>query len=950
MVGLGTPNPNHPRAGSCRISHYSAGFTQFRVSRNPWSQSFGVGGLLSAGGCSCLIVQPRVGPPGGVPVSNAILVVVVGIVWPTGCFRVVVVLVLASSLVVPAGSVAAQGGFSDLGEAGSHRAGVEGLAERGVLEGTLCAPEEFCPGDLLARWVMAVWLVRVLDGTDPVGSGSRFADVGSDEWWAPYVERLAELGVTTGCATGPARYCPHDSVTRAQMATFLTLALDLGAASSFGFVDTEGNTHAASIDALAAAGVTAGCATGPARYCPADSVTRAQMATFLTRAVSTGPLSVILASEEPRSVTGPFQAMISFSRSVTGFGLGDIRVVNGRAGGLAGSGSDYEITVIPAAEGTVVVRIPEGVAGDASGTANQDSGLLVRTLRSDGSRGGTGFDTWDRDAVAAAYRAEFEREPTDPGFTGNVADCEAGTTSQPFRDSIVQRANWYRQMAGLNTVTEDPSRSAAAQRKALIILAEGRSSHDPTPDWACYTEVPLNGGENLYLGESGLASVDGYIRDEGDNNLAVGHRRQILSPFVDEIGTGNVYNADRNRSANAMHFGYDYNSDATVREPRGFVAWPPAGYVPAETVWGRWSFLLPGADFSETAVEVADNYGHIPVKVIWRAGAVVWAVHGDNNSVQLPEPRHGDKCYTVTLSRVTVDGTAQTPFQYATCVIDPGGESDKSYNSMPPVWSPDSTQIAYSGGGGNWWTINADGTNQRFFSFGPLAWSPDSTRIAYTSNGIWVANTDGTNQQQLTDTGHSPAWSPDSTRIAYRVTTRTGWSFTSRIWVVDADGTNQQELTNGDSQAWSPPDGTRIAYTNNGIWVVNADGTDPRQLTDTGRSPAWSPDGTRIAYAVVNRGNGIWVVNADGTDPRQLTDTGRSPAWSPDGTRIAYAVVNRGNGIWVVNADGTGPQQLTDTGFSPTWSPDGTRIAYNHVGNHLWVVNADGTGPQQLTE
>ena len=199
-----------------------------------------------------------------------------------------VALVLAASLVVPAGSVVAQGGFSDIDEAGPHRAGVEELAERGVLEGTLCAPGEFCPGEPLQRWVMAVWLVRVLDGTDPVGSGTRFADVDPDEWWAPYVERLAVLGVTTGCAAGPARYCSHDSVTRGQMATFLTRAFDLGAASSFGFVDTEGNTHAASIDALAAAGVTAGCATSPARYCPADSVTRGQMATFLYRAEQVG--------------------------------------------------------------------------------------------------------------------------------------------------------------------------------------------------------------------------------------------------------------------------------------------------------------------------------------------------------------------------------------------------------------------------------------------------------------------------------------------------------------------------------------------------------------------------------------------------------------------------------------------------------------------------------------
>ncbi len=132
---------------------------------------------------------------------------------------------------------------------------------------------------------MAVWLVRVLDGTAPPPAASRFVDVDPDIWWTPYVERLAVLGVTVGCATGPARFCPDRSVTRAEMATFLTRAFDLGAASSFGFVDIGGNTHADSIDALAGAGVTVGCATGPARFCPDDSVTRAEMATFLTRAI-----------------------------------------------------------------------------------------------------------------------------------------------------------------------------------------------------------------------------------------------------------------------------------------------------------------------------------------------------------------------------------------------------------------------------------------------------------------------------------------------------------------------------------------------------------------------------------------------------------------------------------------------------------------------------------------
>ena len=160
-----------------------------------------------------------------------------------------------------------------------------------MFEGTECDQGRFCPSDELERWVMAVWLVRILDGADPDAvSTTRFSDVDSDEWWAPYVERLAELEVTVGCRVEPLRYCPDRPVSRAQMASFLTRAFDLAPAEPAGFTDTEGSTHAASIDSLAAAGVTVGCRTEPFRYCPARSVTRAQMATFLARAI--GLLSV----------------------------------------------------------------------------------------------------------------------------------------------------------------------------------------------------------------------------------------------------------------------------------------------------------------------------------------------------------------------------------------------------------------------------------------------------------------------------------------------------------------------------------------------------------------------------------------------------------------------------------------------------------------------------------
>ena len=45
-----------------------------------------------------------------------------------------------------------------------------------------------------------------------------------DEWWMPYVERLADLQITVGCKRDSLRFCPDETVTRARMASFLVLS------------------------------------------------------------------------------------------------------------------------------------------------------------------------------------------------------------------------------------------------------------------------------------------------------------------------------------------------------------------------------------------------------------------------------------------------------------------------------------------------------------------------------------------------------------------------------------------------------------------------------------------------------------------------------------------------------------------------------------------------------
>ena len=195
----------------------------------------------------------------------------------------VAVIAVGLSALAPLSGAAADS-YSDI-EGHTHEAAITALGERGVFDGTECGDGLFCPNQPLSRAEMAVWLIRVLrDDAPALIARSRFADVSPGEWWAPFAEDLAQRDITAGCKTGPLRYCPDDSVKRGQMATFLVRAFDLPDAPPAGFADTAGNTHASRIDALAAADVTAGCKTGPPRFCPTKSVTRGQMATFLHRA------------------------------------------------------------------------------------------------------------------------------------------------------------------------------------------------------------------------------------------------------------------------------------------------------------------------------------------------------------------------------------------------------------------------------------------------------------------------------------------------------------------------------------------------------------------------------------------------------------------------------------------------------------------------------------------
>jgi hypothetical protein len=141
-----------------------------------------------------------------------------------------------------------------------------------------CGGGRFCPNQSVTRAQMASFLVRALDL--PPATQDYFGDDTSSMHQAD-INALHAAGITGGCDDGA--YCPNQAVTRAQMASFLTRALGVAASSQDAFTDDDGSMHEADINAVAAAGIAGGC--GPTSYCPNNPVTRGQMAAFLHRAL-----------------------------------------------------------------------------------------------------------------------------------------------------------------------------------------------------------------------------------------------------------------------------------------------------------------------------------------------------------------------------------------------------------------------------------------------------------------------------------------------------------------------------------------------------------------------------------------------------------------------------------------------------------------------------------------
>ncbi|MEQ1353553.1 MAG: PQQ-dependent sugar dehydrogenase [Candidatus Acidiferrum sp.] len=210
---------------------------------------------------------------------------------PPGTTMVLQVIESSAGCTSPAATAAIQVDFLDVPPENLFHDFVDTIARNSITagcgDGTL-----YCPDDPNTRAQMAVFLLKSELGasyTPPPAVGV-FADVPADDPFAPWIEDLYNRQITGGCNPNPPplQYCPDRAISRAEMAVLLLKTL-LGvgytpppAVGIFADVAKD-DPFAPWIEDLYNRQVTGGCFTDPLWYCPERSVTRAEMAVFLTK-------------------------------------------------------------------------------------------------------------------------------------------------------------------------------------------------------------------------------------------------------------------------------------------------------------------------------------------------------------------------------------------------------------------------------------------------------------------------------------------------------------------------------------------------------------------------------------------------------------------------------------------------------------------------------------------
>ena len=315
----------------------------------------------------------------------------------------------------------------------------------------------------------------------------------------------------------------------------------------------------------------------------------------------------------------------------------------------------------------------------------------------------------------------------------------------------------------------------------------------------------------------------------------------------------------------------------------------------------------------------------------------------------------------------------------------------------PPVWAPDSRQLAFiresdpgdtGGGEVRVVPIAEDGQpagEPRVFSLPQIAlvlsgWTPDDELAVFmyseTRQALYTVPVEGGRAVQITPNGYvfHPRWMPDGENIVFR-------GVDPWLATVPAVGGESKEIEIVSDPQVIPaipggglhvsPDGRKILFSGAeigvrpigvDIWTVPVEGGPPTQITDSptqDRYPCWGPDGESIAFLRYRKVSeefvhNLYLVPSAGGEPRAITVDADSVAYaafafSPDGEWLAYfsngalkvRPTEGGEARIVARPEGVGAHSEL------AWSPDGQRVAYTGS-RRIWITSIDGGEPVEV--
>lgn len=204
------------------------------------------------------------------------------------------------------------------------------------------------------------------------------------------------------------------------------------------------------------------------------------------------------------------------------------------------------------------------------------------------------------------------------GFNGNVATCDAGQTSQKYKDAYTQGVNYMRSLAGIDGLSYDPQTTEEAQQAALMMDANSNakyafwSYYRPPRDSKCGSDsganalansnVDYHGKGNDYVGYT----LENYLSivDIENINVVVWNRYWLLEQNLTRFSVGSTKNANVFDHSSGLDWSHFHGEQRAV-------AWPSAGYFPSALIpdSNQWSFVtsVKNADYSKVKITMRKN-------------------------------------------------------------------------------------------------------------------------------------------------------------------------------------------------------------------------------------------------------------------------------------------------------------------------------------------------------